>query len=234
MKILIIGETGTGKTVTSLSISKFFRTLYYDVDLGTGLWLKSLQVNEKKVRIIKIRTWEEYKEKNIQKLSITKPDMIVIDSLSELFEKYKDYVKGYVKKTGKFPMPVATGVVDLLRKGIDPEFITLPMPMYTLVYETIADIVRDAVSYSEHTIITMHPMETRVVAQLADGTSEVVHSSGKLSFLQKIYRNMDVILKLKKPMQAQVIKSRGDLKVPKELVNPVEFLKEKLGINNET
>jgi len=42
MRILLIGDTGTGKTVTSLSISKYFRTIYYDVDLGTSLWVKKL------------------------------------------------------------------------------------------------------------------------------------------------------------------------------------------------
>jgi len=167
---------------------------------------------------------------DIKKTSTIKPDMIVVDSISELYEKYKDYVQDYVRRTGKFPMPVATGVVDLLRKGIDPEFITLPMQMYGLLYDTILNVVMDAVSYAKYCIVTMHPLETRMAVNLENGTSQIIHSSGKLNFLQGVYRKMDIILKLKKPMKAQVLKARGEFELPDDFVNPIEYLKEKLEV----
>ena len=229
MRILLVGDTGTGKTVTSLTLSKFFRTVYYDVDLGTELWMKTLEVG-KNVKIVHIRDWNDYKDKEVKKVLSIKPDMIVIDSVSELYEKYKDYVQDYVRKTGRFPMPVATGVVDLLRKGIEPEFITIPMQMYGLLYDTILNVVTEAVSYTKHSIITMHPLETRMAVNLENGTSQIIHSAGKLNFLQGIYRKVDVIIKLKKPMKGQILKARGELQVPEDLVNPVDYLKEKLGV----
>ena len=233
MRVLLIGDTGTGKTVTSLTLSKYFRTLYYDIDLGTEEWKETLSVGNN-VRIVEIRDWKEYKNRDIKKGINMKPDMIVVDSISELYEKYKDYVQDYVRKTGKFPMPVATGVVDLLRKGIDPEFITIPMQMYGLLYDTILNVVTNAVSYSKHSIITMHPLETRMAVNLENGTSQIIHSAGKLNFLQGIYRKVDVIIKLKKPMKGQVLKARGELELPEDFVNPVEYLKRKLGIKDET
>jgi len=232
MRVLIIGDTGTGKTFTSLSLSKFFKTVYYDVDIGTELWVRTLKVNPK---IVKIRTWEDYKKWDIKKvIDIAKPELVVLDSLSELYEKYKDYVQRYIRETGKFPMPVATGVVDLKRKGIDTEFITIPMQMYALLYDEILNVVTDFTSLAENVIITMHPIETRVVAMLADGSNEIVHSSGKLQFLQGVYRKVDIILHLVKPMKAKIIKARGLLEVPENLVNPLEFLKELMGVENET
>lgn len=232
VRVLLIGDTGRGKTLTSLSVAKNFRTLYYDVDLGTDLWLQSLGITEKSgVRILRIRDWEDYKRFDLQKLAgKQRPQLVVIDSISELYDKYKDYVQRYVRETGKFPMPVATGVIDLTKKGIDTEFITLPMQLYALLYDTIVNVVTSAVSYSDHAIITMHPLETRMVANRLDGSSEIVHSSAKLSFLQSIYRKVDVIIKLSKPMQGQVVKSRGDLKPIEGLVDPIEFILKKMGV----
>jgi len=232
VRVLLIGDTGKGKTLTSLSVAKNFRTLYYDVDLGTDLWLKPLGIEEKKdVKILKIRDWEDYKKFDLQRLAgKQRPQLVIIDSISELYDKYKDYVQHYVRETGKFPMPVATGIVDLTKKGIDTEFITLPMQLYALLYDTIVNVVTAATSYSDHTIITMHPLETRMIASRPDGSSEIVHSSAKLSFLQAIYRKVDVIIKLPKPMQGQVVKSRGDLKPIDELVDPVEFILKKMGV----
>ena len=235
VKVLIIGNTGKGKTLTSLTLSKHFRTIYYDVDLGTDPWDESLHFKEwKNLKVLRIRDWEDYKRTPIGEVSKkNKPDLVVVDSLSELFGKYKDYLKQYVRKTGRFPMPVATGVVDLTKKGINPEFVSLPYQMYSLLYDTIEDVASDAVSYSDHTIITMHPLETRMAVQKSDGSSEIVHSSAKLGFLQRIYRKVDVIIKLSKPMRGEVVKSRGDLKPVEGAVDPVEFLKRKMGIGGD-
>ncbi len=233
VRVLLIGDTGRGKTVTSLSVAKHFRTLYYDVDLGTDLWVKALDVGSN-VRILKIRDWEDYKKFDLQRLSnVNKPQLIVIDSLSELYDKYKDYVQRYVRETGKFPMPVATGIVDLSKKGINTEFITLPMQLYALLYDTIINVVTAATSYARHTIITLHPLETRMVANLSDGSSEIVHSSSKLSFLQSIYRKVDVIIKFPKPMVGQVVKSRGDLRPIEDTIDPVQFILDKLGVGGD-
>jgi len=231
VRFLIIGDTGTGKTVTSLSVARYFRTLYYDVDIGTELWTRTLGVDTSRVKILTIRDWEDYKRFDLQKLANKqRPQLVVVDSISELYDKYKDYIQRYVRETGKFPMPVATGVVDLTKKGINTEFITLPMQMYSLLYDTIVNVVTAATSYSTHTIITMHPLETRMVAHRPDGSSDIVHSSAKLSFLQSVYRKVDVIIKLVKPMQGKVVKSRGDLQVPEDIVNPVEFITKKIGV----
>lgn len=235
VRVLLIGDTGRGKTLTSLSVAKKFRTLYYDVDLGTDLWLEPLNIDSKNgVRILKIRDWEDYKKFDLQKLAgKQRPQLVVVDSLSELYDKYKDYVQRYVRETGRFPMPVATGIVDLTKKGINTEFITLPMQMYALLYDTILNVVTDAVSYSDNTIITLHPLETRMIANRSDGSSEIVHSSAKLSFLQGIYRKVDVIIKLVKPMQGQVVKSRGDLKPVEGAVDPVKFILRKMGVGGD-
>jgi len=236
VRVLLLGSTGRGKTLTSLSIAKHFRTVYYDIDLGTDLWLKTLNITEdnSKIKILRIRDWEDYIKFDIKKVAKkNRPNLIVVDSISELFDKYKDYVQNYVRETGRFPMPTATGIVDLTKKGINTEFITLPMQMYSLLYDTIVNVVTNATSYSDHTIITMHPLETRLVAQLGNGSSEIVHSSSKLNFLQSIYRKVDVIIKLPKPMQGQVIKARGDLQPIDKPVDPIDFIKEKFGVGGE-
>jgi len=232
VRVLLVGDTGRGKTLTSLSVAKHFKTLYYDVDLGTDLWVQALNIDTNTVKILKIRDWEDYKRFDLQKLANkSRPQLVVIDSISELYEKYKDYVQSYVRETGKFPMPVATGVVDLTKKGINTEFITLPMQLYGLLYDTILNVVTAATSYAENTIITMHPLETRMAVQLESGNSTVIHSSAKLSFLQGIYRKVDVIIKLTKPMVGEVVKSRGDLKPIEGPIDPVEFILKKMGVS---
>jgi len=216
MRVLLIGETGMGKTVTALTISQFFNTIYYDTEGGTELWLSKYKVNG---RVIQLREW--FKDM-LRVFESNTADLVVLDSISTLLEHYTDYLQKYIRQTGKFPLPTA-GVMSELR--IDPEFVVLPMQVYPLIYDTMLNVV-DAVSrVCKHCIIVSHPIETRQLS--IDG--RVVHSHGRHKYLQGLCRRADIILKFVKPMTAQVVKCRGVVNPPNE-VNPIEFLKQLMGV----
>lgn len=211
MRILLIGETGMGKTVTALTLSQFFNTTYIDTEEGTLLWLKSqFNMDKSNFKLILIDKWSNF--------SVPNSELIVLDSLSTLTEHYQDYLQSYVREKGEVPMPTATGIMKL---RIDPQFVVLPVQLYQLLYDTMINVVDNVIRNSEHCIITMHPIETRQLS--IDG--KIIESHGRKKFVQSIYRRMDVILQYVKPMQCNVVKCRGKTDV-NSVVDPIEFLKE--------
>jgi len=218
MRVLLIGETGLGKTVTALTLSQFFNTTYFDTEEGTLLWLN--QFNLKKCRLLKITKWDN-SLMNIANL-VSNSELVVLDSLSTLMDHYQDYLQQYVRNKQEFPMPTATGVVKL---KVDPEFVVLPMQLYQLLYDTMLNVVDQLIRVSNNCIITMHPIETRQLS--IEG--KVIQSHGRYKFVQSIYRRMDIILHYVRPMQCNVVKCRG-LVEDVGLVNPIEFLKSYMGV----
>ena len=227
MKTLLVGETGTGKSYTALTISRFFRTAYIDADFeGAKPWLESefkdLDSSDR-FNVVYIKEWND----KLKRMTVKDVELVVLDSLSHLMELYKDYLQEIIKREKKYPMPQGTGIVDLEKQGIDPELIVLPMQVHSLIYDTMLNIVTNLVKSCSNVIIIMHPIETRQLTM--DG--KIVYSSGKLRFVQGIYRLMDCILKYHAPMTASVVKVRG-IKKPSDEVNPVEFLKELWRLEN--
>jgi len=221
MKILLIGETGTGKTYTSLTLSKFFNTIYIDTENGTELWLKNyFKFDKERFKLVLVDSWYSYKTVDSK---ISESKLIVLDSLSALQDHYVDYVQQYVRERREFPMPTATGIVKL---RYDTEFIVLPMQLYQLVYDTMLNVIDSLARRAEHLIVTMHPIETKVAT--LDG--QVVQSRGSQRYVQAICRRMDIILSYTEPMRAKVVKARGFLDLP-EFVNPIDFLKQVLNVN---
>jgi len=220
MRVLLIGETGRGKTFTALTMSKKFDTTYIDTERGTELWFKEeFKDLRSSIKLIEVNEWNDKIGKNLLSFKADEKELVVLDSLSELLEHYKDYLQKKVKKDKKYPMPTGSGVVDLTSKGIDPELIVLPMQMYSLIYDTTLNVLSTCLK-AKHCIVTMHPIETRQITM--DG--KIVHSAGKLSFLQSVYRKVDIILKYKDVLKADILKVRGHKK--EEDVNPIDFLKE--------
>ena len=220
MKVLLIGETGTGKTYTALSLSKFFNCVYLDTENGTELWLKHFNLDREKFRLLVIDSWSSYKAINSK---IPESQLIVLDSLSTLQDHYFDYIQQYVRERKEFPMPTATGVVRL---KYDSEFIVMPMQLYQLLYDTMINVLDSLIRKASNLIVTMHPIETRQLS--IDG--QIIQSHGRQKFVQSIYRRMDIILHYTKPMQCRVVKARGFVDLP-ESVNPIDFLKQVLNVN---
>jgi len=213
MKVLLIGETGTGKTFLSLHISQFFETAYVDTEDGIDEWIESgIFKFDKKFRVTKVLQWSD-------SFRVPVKELVVIDSVSELMEHYKDYLQEYIRREKKFPMPNVTGIVDLEQKGYDTDKITLPVQLYQLVYDTILNVVSEAVRYNKNLIVTMHPIETRTITM--DG--KIVHSKGRLEFLQGLHRKFDCVLVLKNPEEGIVKKIRGRI-MKDNKVNAKQFL----------
>jgi len=219
MRILLVGETGLGKTVTALTLSQFFKTVYIDTEEGTELWKQHFKLDN--CSIYRITEWNNGIPKFIENATAN-TELAVIDSLNSLMDHYVDYLESYVKTKQKIPIPTAGAMTEL---KVDPEFVVLPYQVWTLVYDTMLNIVMTAIRNSKHVIVCMHPIETRQLS--VDG--KIIHSHGRLKFVQAIYRQMDIILKFKSTMLCDVVKCRGRFDKPSN-VEPVSFLKELTGV----
>lgn len=207
VRMLIFGETGTGKTYNLLNlfgkVCKDGESLYVDCDYrGTEMWLDSVDVCRD--RLVYISDWVEWK-RLYSTITDRQWDIIILDSLSSLMEMYHDYLQNYIRVKKQYPLPTGTGVVNLDDKGIDPEMIVLPMQMYSLVYDTMLNVVTDLMKYSKNVVVVCHPIETRQLT--FDG--KVIHSAGRLSFKQSLQRKMDVVVAMRTFDVCDILKIRG-------------------------
>ena len=225
MKVLLKGETGTGKTFISLYFSRYFKTVYFDTEKGTELWLeeefKDLKEN-KQFKVFDMSTWLG------SSVNLVGVDLVVIDSISELMEVYKDFLQNKIRAERKFPLPTATGIVDLDYKGYDPDMIVLPAQVYQLLYDNVINFVTNCIRCAKHVIATLHPIETRQLS--FDG--KVIESHGRKSFVQSLNRKFDVIISLRNPEEGYLEKSRGKV-VKEKKINPIEYLKNLFGVDRD-
>lgn len=181
-KILLIGETGTGKTFTSAKVANFVaghgkKVVFIDPERGAGKELEML--SDEVLENIEFRDtpeWDPFKK------AIFKNDncfLKVVDGLSEAFVSSKIYLEDRYVAHGKYMTGKAEAEIEIT----DKEIFTLPFVAYSKVYDFIIKICHELVKQSPHIIVTMHSF----------GGSEA-----KQRLEADVFRKFDIIFELRR------------------------------------
>lgn len=178
-KILLIGETGVGKTFTVTQIAKFVaehgkKVVFIDPERGAEreLELLSDEVLEN-IELKDTPEWDSFKNAVWNKDDCF---LKVIDGLSEAFVSSKIWLEDRYVSHGEYMV----GESEVKIK--DREVFTLPWQAYSKVYDFIGKICHELVKQKPHIIVTMHSFG-------ASATKEKLGSD--------VFRKFDTIMELR-------------------------------------
>jgi len=151
VKMLLVGNSGAGKTHMCVEIAKVTKAALIDVDQGAEEIIQKLDA-ESVVRLsgTPFQTF-------VQSLNtaIKSADMIIIDSVTELKLAIAQYIKNKVMEKGEF---YVGGVQrDEPKKIADKDLFVLVWELYPVIYDRIRDITRFINSKEKSYIMTYHP-----------------------------------------------------------------------------
>ena len=153
VKVLMIGESGVGKTHTCVEVSKVIKSIIIDVDEGAEPIIQKLNAEEtvQKLDGTPYSTFIRSLKQAVQ----SDAEMIIIDSLTELKEVIKRHIKEKILQKGEF---FIGGVERESPKRIaDPDLFVLTWELHPAVYDKIRDIMRFINSAGKSFIVTYHP-----------------------------------------------------------------------------
>lgn len=173
-KVLLRGDSGSGKTHCALMVSFLFsengkRVCYVDPEWGCQKEIVELvgrgEIGEEQLENIEIYVTPKWRTDKVVEadegvyiggfvnvFDELDGDLIVIDSMSELMEVHKRYLKQ------KF---IAQGYYIPKEKEVeikDPDTFTLPFQHYTAIYDELVGMVYKLLMRRGHVLCTMHPI----------------------------------------------------------------------------
>jgi len=180
VKVLMIGESGIGKTHTCVEVSKVIKSVIIDVDNGAEPIIQKLNAEET-VQRLDGTPYTTFLQS--LKLAIkSDAEMIIIDSLTELKEVIKRHIKDKILKKGEF---FIGGVERETPKRIaDPDLFVLTWELHPAVYDNIRDIMRAINSAGKSFIVTYHPPAGDKVSQ------------GEAKILSELIRITDIVVQV--------------------------------------
>jgi hypothetical protein len=217
-KVLLVGDSGTGKTHISLMVSFLFskngkKVVYIDPEDGAGREIKELYNsgkigNEELESIEKIDAvnWEEFKDAIVK----ADGDLIVVDCMSEAMKQFENYLKQKFIGQGYYV------VKDKEIKIKDESTFTVPWELVSRVYDKLLEVMyyllRD--KRDSHFIVTLHPiggttardeLQNSIMAK-TDTVIELdsVVNEGRRSFIGVVRKNRGGVsaVRLKEPDKA--------------------------------
>jgi ABC-type dipeptide/oligopeptide/nickel transport system ATPase component len=230
-KILLMGDSGTGKTYTAVKVAKLVaesgeKVVFVDPEYGAERELELLSDDVLEDIELKITPrWE------MLKVAIEHNDscfLKVVDGLAEVFESVKHFLEQRYIARGEYI------VGDKSISISDPQVFVLPWAGYPKVYSEVLASCRKLVEQKPHIICTTHSFgETPTQRKLTEN----------------VYRKFDTVLELKKQSAAlpvpsvaytaQCRKHRGTslagLALVKDHIGQLERLfKKRMGIKEES
>ncbi len=173
-KVLLRGESGTGKTHCALMVSFLFsehgkKVCYVDPEWGCQKEIVELvnacEIGEEQIENIEIYVTPKWRTGTVKEIDEgvyiggftdvfdrLQGDLIVIDSMSELMAIHKNYLEQ------KF---IAQGYYIPKEKEVeikDPDTFTLPFQHYTKIYDELLGMVYKLLMREGHVLCTMHPI----------------------------------------------------------------------------
>ena len=179
-KILLIGDTGVGKTYTCVKIAGFVaghgkKVVYIDTERGAGRELEALPDE-----VLENITYVDAPEWDAMQRAVFRNDscfLKILDGISEVFVASKFWLEDRFIAKGKYQ--VGESEIEIT----DREVFTLPWQSYSKVYDFVRKTVHELVKQSPHILVTMHPF----------GDTET-----KRSLEADVFRKFDTILELRR------------------------------------
>lgn len=179
-KILLIGETGVGKTYTAVKVAEFVashgkQVVFVDPERGAERELELLSDEVlANITLRDVPEWNEFKN------AVWADDtcfLKVVDGLSEAFVASRMWLEDRYISQGKYM--VGEGEVEIK----DREIFTLPWQGYPKVYDAIRKICHELVKQAPHIIVTMHSFGT---------------TATKERLQDDVFRKFDTIMELRR------------------------------------
>lgn len=179
-KVLLIGETGSGKTYTATKVAEWVashgrQVVFIDPEFGAERELELL--SDEVLENIELKVCPEW---GSFKKAVESEDacfLKVVDGLSEAFVATKFFLEDRYISHGKYMV----GESEIEIK--DREVFTLPWQAYAKVYDVIRKVCHTLVKQAPHIIVTMHSFgETK--------TKEKLETD--------VFRKFDTILELRR------------------------------------
>jgi len=179
-KILLVGDTGVGKTYTSVKVADYVashgkRVVYIDTERGAGRELEMLSDE-----VLENITYVDAPEWNSLEKAIFRNDscfLKILDGISEVFVSSKFWLEDRFVLKGKYQ--VGEKEVEIT----DRQVFTLPWQSYSKVYDFVRKACHELVKQSPHIIVTTHSFGT---------------TATKEGLERDIYRKFDTILELRR------------------------------------
>lgn len=178
-KILLVGNSGTGKTYSCVRVAKLVvgagkKVVYIDTDLGAERELEGLIDTELENIELKICTrWETIKT------AIELNDdcfLKIVDGISSVFDAKLHYLEQRCLAQGKYIVSDKEFTIS------DKETFVLPYVSYPRIYEDVKSSCNSLIEQKAHLICTAHPFG---------------ESDSRQRLAESIYRKFDTILDLR-------------------------------------
>jgi len=178
LKMLMVGQSGTGKTHLCVNIGKAVKTVILDVDEKADVIVSKLDA-EDTVTVMSGTPFTTFMD-SLKKAINSDAELIVVDSLTELKDIIKRWLKNKILARGEFYIG---GVERKETTKIDPDTFLITWELHPVIYDRIRDIMKAINSAGKSFIFTYHPPTEAA-------------SKGEIKMLQELKRicNMTVFV----------------------------------------
>lgn len=197
-KILLVGDSGTGKTYTSVKVAEAVakagkKVVFIDPEYGCQRELELL--GDDILANIEMKVTPEW---NQLKVAIEHKDdcfLKILDGLTEVFQSSRQYLED--KFVERRFYTVAGTKIDIQ----DTEAFVFPFTVYPRIFDNVRAVCRELVAQKPHIIVTMHRFGS---------------TSTQMRLTEDVFRKFDTVLELRRTQgitgfnyAATAIKHRG-------------------------
>lgn len=194
LKLLLLGQTNTGKTHLAVEMAKEINAKLIDVDDKALEPMQKLDAEDSVERLYG-NPWNDFIS-SLKRANQSDADMVIIDSVTELSEVIKQFIKQEIIKEGEFH---AGGVHREKGQSINPNTMLLTWEMHPTVYSKIRGVRESLKSNRKSFILTYHPPPDKA-------------SKGEINMLRGLKRVSKIVAKVGK----DVVNIESDLFLNKE------------------
>ena len=179
-KVLLYGDTDTGKTYTAVKLSEFLvqqgkSVVFIDPEFGSHRELVKLpdEILEG-IDLRVVRTYPEFRDACLEDSDCF---LKIVDGLSEGMEIHKRFLEDKFIAQGEYVVGEKSFKIQ------DKDTFTLPWQTYAKLYDDLKGVVYRAIQHRYHFVMTMHPFKA---------------TETKTELMQSIMRKFDTVLELRR------------------------------------
>ena len=179
IKLLMIGDSGVGKTHLCCEIARDLNAALIDVDMKAEPIIGKIAPDITRYTVEGDTPFISFLEK-LKIVLKSDVDIVIIDSLTELKDLIKRYVKSKIVSRGEFWVG---GVerTDSSPKKIDPDLFVVTWELYPIIYDKIRDIFKAINTKNKSFIVTYHPPIEKA-------------SKGEIQMIQELKRICNMVI----------------------------------------